>query len=103
MALLSDLPEVLLLLIFRELGDLDDVVHLARTCRRLHVILECGRLNDHFIITELGQRSGKIIYKTDRLTELSEDNKELAELAKREYGCRLPISASLDREGLARS
>lgn len=35
-----ELPTEILLSIFRYLDDLDDVFHLARSCRRLHDVLE---------------------------------------------------------------
>ncbi|KAF3482085.1 uncharacterized protein GIQ15_04844 [Arthroderma uncinatum] len=42
MASLLNLPNELLLFIFKELGDLDDVAHLERSCRHLHSLLEYG-------------------------------------------------------------
>ncbi|KAI9837503.1 MAG: hypothetical protein M1819_007153 [Sarea resinae] len=41
--LLANLPAELMLLLYRSLENIDDVYHLARSCRRLHDILEAGR------------------------------------------------------------
>ncbi|KAK2822982.1 hypothetical protein FQN49_007585 [Arthroderma sp. PD_2] len=43
MVSLLNLSNDLLLLIFKGLGDLDDVVHLGRSCRHLHNLLDYGR------------------------------------------------------------
>ena len=42
MALLLMLANKLLLQIFKELGDLDNVLHLGQSCEKLHNLLEFG-------------------------------------------------------------
>lgn len=38
-----DFPNEVVLLIYQRLGDLDDVLHLGRTCRQLYNLLEHGK------------------------------------------------------------
>ncbi|OJD20571.1 hypothetical protein ACJ73_08091 [Blastomyces percursus] len=47
MALLLMLANELLLQIFKELGDIDDVLHLGQTCKHLYNLLEFGRNRLH--------------------------------------------------------
>jgi len=42
MSSLLDLPNELILQIYRDLGDIDDVLHLARTCSHLNSLFESG-------------------------------------------------------------
>lgn len=43
MSLILDLPGELLLLIFENLNDLDDVLHLGRACKQLYSCLDGGQ------------------------------------------------------------